>query len=91
MMGPILAGLAKTRQAIAVEQQGHGRPADVDRPFAYEQIRLEHGVALFGLRGGGVMGDLAGRPGSQLAVLPGTAHFVPPGFGSWTEPTGCWQ
>jgi hypothetical protein len=25
------------------------------------------------------MGDLAGLPKSQLAVLPGTAHFVPPG------------
>lgn len=44
-------------------------------------IRLEHAVELFGLRGGGVMGDLAGLPESQLAVLPGTAHFVPPGFG----------
>jgi hypothetical protein len=28
-----------------------------------------------------VMGDLEGLPKSQLAVLPGTAHFVPPGFG----------
>jgi hypothetical protein len=27
------------------------------------------------------MGDLSGMPSSQLAVLPGTAHFVPPGFG----------
>ena len=25
------------------------------------------------------MGDLAGLPNSQLAVLPGTTHFVPPG------------
>jgi pimeloyl-ACP methyl ester carboxylesterase len=209
MMGPILPGLAKTRQVIAVEQQGHGHTADVDRPLTYEQmaddtaalvrhleidnadvvgysmgggialqlairhptlvrklvvastsftsdgmhavalemfpsitpelfagspieeaylrtapnpgdfpklveklkhlditpfawpqqdiraiaaptlivlgdsdgIRLEHAVELFGLRGGGVMGDLAGLPESQLAVLPGTTHFVPPGFG----------
>ena len=44
-------------------------------------VRLEHAVELFRLRGGGVMGDLAGLPQSQLAVLPGTAHFVPPGFG----------
>ena len=44
-------------------------------------IRLEHAVQLFGLRGGGVMGDLAGMPASQLAVLPGTSHFVPPGVG----------
>jgi pimeloyl-ACP methyl ester carboxylesterase len=209
MMGSILPGLAKTQQVIAVEQQGHGHTADVDRPLTYEQmaddttalvrhlkidnadvvgfsmgggialqmairhptlvrklvlastsftsdgmhavalemfpsitpelfagspieeaylrtapdpggfpklveklkqldttpfawpeqdiraitaptlivlgdsdgIRLEHAVELFGLRGGGVMGDLAGLPESQLAVLPGTAHFVPPGFG----------
>jgi pimeloyl-ACP methyl ester carboxylesterase len=209
LMGPILPGLAQTRQVIAVEQQGHGHTADVDRPLTYEQmaddtaalachleidnadvfgysmgggislqlairhpelvrklvlastsftsdgmhpvalemfpsitpelfagspieeaylrtapnpgdfpqlveklkqldmtpfawpeqdiraiaaptlivlgdsdgIRLDHAVDLFALRGGGVMGDLAGLPESQLAVLPGTAHFVPPGFG----------
>jgi pimeloyl-ACP methyl ester carboxylesterase len=44
-------------------------------------IRLEHAVELFGLRGGGVMGDLVGLPTAQLAVLPGTTHFVPPGSG----------
>jgi pimeloyl-ACP methyl ester carboxylesterase len=44
-------------------------------------VRLEHAVELFKLRGGGVMGDLSGMPESQLAVLPGTSHFVPPGHG----------
>jgi pimeloyl-ACP methyl ester carboxylesterase len=44
-------------------------------------VRLEHAVELFKLLGGGVMGDLQGMPKSQLAVLPGTSHFVPPGFG----------
>jgi pimeloyl-ACP methyl ester carboxylesterase len=44
-------------------------------------VRLEHAVELFGLLGGGVMGDLVGLPKSQLAVLPGTTHFVPPGCG----------
>jgi pimeloyl-ACP methyl ester carboxylesterase len=44
-------------------------------------VRLEHAVELFRLRGGGVMGDLAGLPESQLAVLPGTSHFIPPGSG----------
>jgi pimeloyl-ACP methyl ester carboxylesterase len=209
LMGPILSGLAESRQVIAMEQQGHGHTADVDRPLTYEQmaddtaalachleidtadvvgysmgggialqmairhpglvrrlvvastsftsdgmhaaalemfpsitselfagspieqaylrtapnpadfpklvekmkqldttpfawseediraiaaptlivlgdsdgIRLEHAVELFRLRGGGVMGDLAGLPKSQLAVLPGTAHYVPPGSG----------
>jgi pimeloyl-ACP methyl ester carboxylesterase len=208
-MGPLLPGLAESRQVIAVEQQGHGHTADVDRPITYEQmaddtaallrhldvdradvigysmggavalqlairhpdvvrklvvasatytsdgmpavaremfpsiapelfsgtpieeaylrnapnpgdfpklveklkrldttpfawpvdairgidapvmivlgdsdgVTLEHAVELFGLLGGGVMGDLQGMPRSQLAVLPATAHFMPPGFG----------
>ena len=44
-------------------------------------VRLEHAIELFNLLGGGVMGDLQGMPKSQLAVLPGTSHFMPPGFG----------
>jgi pimeloyl-ACP methyl ester carboxylesterase len=44
-------------------------------------VRLEHVVEFFKLLGGGVMGDMAGLPKSQLAVLPGTAHFMPPGSG----------
>ena len=53
----------------------------IDNIFAELCIRLQHAVELFELRGGGVMGDLAGMPSSQLAVLPGTSHFVPPGSG----------
>ena len=34
----------------------------------------EHAVEMFRLFGGGVMGDLAGMPASQLAILPGTHH-----------------
>ena len=44
-------------------------------------ITLEHVVKLFRLRGGGVMGDLSGLPEAQLAVLPATCHFIPPGSG----------
>jgi pimeloyl-ACP methyl ester carboxylesterase len=36
--GDVLPSLAKTRQVIAVEQQAHGRTADIDRPFSYEQM-----------------------------------------------------
>jgi len=43
--------------------------------------RLEHAVEMFRLLGGGVFGDIVGLPKSQLAVLPGTSHFVPPGSG----------
>jgi pimeloyl-ACP methyl ester carboxylesterase len=39
-------------------------------------VRPEHTVELFGLLGGGVMGDLAGLPRSRLAVLPGTTHVT---------------
>ena len=218
MLDPLFSGLARTRRVIAVEQQGHGRTADLDRPITYEQmaddtaafarglgldavdvigyslgggvalqlairhgslvrklvvasasfrsdglptvalevfptitpelfagspierayketapdpdgfpalvekltrldtapfawpeadvaaiaaptlivlgdsdgVLLEHAVELFRLRGGGVMGDLQGMPASQLAVLPGTSHFVPPGSGlldraAWLE------
>ena len=46
-----------------------------------DAIRLEHAVEMFRLLGGGAMGDLAGLPESQLAVLPGTSHFIPPGSG----------
>jgi pimeloyl-ACP methyl ester carboxylesterase len=33
-----LAGLAGSRQVIAVEMQGHGRTADIDRDFSYENL-----------------------------------------------------
>src|SRR3712207_3330094 len=38
MLEPLIAGLADARQVIAVEQQGHGRTADADRPITYEQM-----------------------------------------------------
>ena len=46
-----------------------------------DAIGLEHAVELFKLLGGGVMGDFTGLPKPQLAVLPATTHFVPPGSG----------
>jgi pimeloyl-ACP methyl ester carboxylesterase len=46
-----------------------------------DAVTLEHTLKLFRLRGGGVMGDLSGLPDAQLAVLPGTTHYVPPGSG----------
>jgi len=39
-------------------------------------VRPEHVVEMFRLLGGGVVGDLAGLPRSQLAVLPGTTHVT---------------
>jgi pimeloyl-ACP methyl ester carboxylesterase len=37
-MGTLVPALAETRQVIAVELQGHGHTADIDRPFSYEQM-----------------------------------------------------
>jgi len=37
-------------------------------------VRPEHTMQMFRLLGGGVVGDIAGLPASQLAVLPGTSH-----------------
>jgi pimeloyl-ACP methyl ester carboxylesterase len=38
-------------------------------------IRPEHAAEMFRLFGGGVFGDFAGPPASQLAILPGTTHI----------------
>ena len=35
-MGEVVPELAKTRRVIAVELQGHGHTADIDRPLSYE-------------------------------------------------------
>jgi pimeloyl-ACP methyl ester carboxylesterase len=37
-MGALVPGLAEDRRVIAVELQGHGHTADVDRPLSYEQM-----------------------------------------------------
>src|SRR5215203_7523655 len=36
LMGEIVPALAESRQLIAVELQGHGHTADIDRPLSYE-------------------------------------------------------
>jgi pimeloyl-ACP methyl ester carboxylesterase len=64
MFGPNLAELAKTRQVIGVDLQGHGRTADIDRPLSpqlmaddvaalIKHLRLDRpGVMGFSLGGG---------------------------------------
>jgi pimeloyl-ACP methyl ester carboxylesterase len=37
-MGAFVSALAEARQIVAVELQGHGHTADVDRPLSYEQM-----------------------------------------------------
>jgi pimeloyl-ACP methyl ester carboxylesterase len=48
--------------------------------------RPEHAVEMFRLLGGGVFGDLAGLPRSQLAILPGTSHTGMVDRADWLAP-----
>src|SRR5439155_1126378 len=83
MFGPNLPALAKGRQVIAADLQGHGRTADIDRPLSPELMAAAifppaHAVEVFGLLGGGKRDggwDGSGRPKSQLAILPGLTHY----------------
>ncbi|HET7036360.1 MAG TPA: alpha/beta hydrolase, partial [Thermomicrobiaceae bacterium] len=38
MLDPLIARLSGSRQVVAVELQGHGRSAGVDRPLAFEAM-----------------------------------------------------
>jgi pimeloyl-ACP methyl ester carboxylesterase len=44
--GNVLPELAKTRQVIAFELQGHGRTADIDRPLSMERMADDTAAAL---------------------------------------------
>jgi pimeloyl-ACP methyl ester carboxylesterase len=70
-MGEILPKLAETRQIIAVELQGHGRTADVDRPLTYEAMADDVAALLRHLEveGADVFGfSMGGGVGLQLAI-----------------------
>ncbi len=38
LLGKLVHELARSRQVIAVEFQGHGHTADIDRPITYEHL-----------------------------------------------------
>jgi pimeloyl-ACP methyl ester carboxylesterase len=66
LMGDLVPALAKSHRVIAVEFQGHGHTADIDRPFSYEQFAddtaalLEHvGVARADVYGYSLGGGVA--------------------------------
>jgi pimeloyl-ACP methyl ester carboxylesterase len=44
--GKLVPDLAKERQVIAVEMQGHGHTADIDRPLRYEQLADDNAALL---------------------------------------------
>jgi pimeloyl-ACP methyl ester carboxylesterase len=44
--GKVLPELAKSRQVIAFEMQGHGHTADIDRPLSFDQMADDTAAAL---------------------------------------------
>jgi pimeloyl-ACP methyl ester carboxylesterase len=71
VMGEVVPELAKTRQVIAVELQGHGRTADVDRPLSYEQMADDVAALLrhLGIEQADVFGySMGGGVALQVAI-----------------------
>ena len=78
--GQLIPELAKTRQVIAVELQGHGRTNDIERPFSFEsmaddvaallkQLKIDSSDVLGYSMGGGVAQQLAIRNPSLVRRL----------------------
>jgi pimeloyl-ACP methyl ester carboxylesterase len=70
-MGAIIPELAKTHRVYALEQQGHGRTTDIDRPVTYQNLADD--VAAFmdavGLKKADVFGySMGAGAGLQLAI-----------------------
>jgi pimeloyl-ACP methyl ester carboxylesterase len=80
LMGDLIPTLADSRQVIAVEFQGHGHTADIDRPLSYEQfaddtaallthLGIERADAYGYSLGGGVALQLGLRHPGQVGKL----------------------
>lgn len=71
MFDPILPALAKERQVIGVELQGHGHTADMDRPLSFEQMGDDIAALIqgLGLQKADLMGySLGGGAAIQTAI-----------------------
>ena len=71
LMGEIVPRLAESRQVIAVEAQGHGRTADIERPFSYEAMAddVDALMAEIGVERADIFGySMGGATALQLAI-----------------------
>lgn len=71
LWGPFLTTLAESNRVIAVEFQGHGHTADIDRPFSYEQFADDVAALLAHLaipRADIVGYSMGANTGLQLAI-----------------------
>ena len=88
----ILPALAQTRQVIGVEQQAHGRTADIDRPLSYEQMADDTAALLryLAIDQVDVVGySVGGAVGLQLAVRhPELVRKLVPFGGTSYRPDG---
>jgi len=67
----MIAQLSKTRQVIAVEMQGHGRTADINRDFSYENLADDIAALLdyLKIKQADVLGySMGGGVAMQLAI-----------------------
>ena len=71
MFGPNLAALSEKRQVIAVELQGHGHTADIDRPLSFEALADDIAALMkyLGIQQADIMGySLGGAVALQTAI-----------------------
>ena len=71
MYDPLLPQIGKGRQVIAFDLQGHGRTADIDRPFSVEAMADDVAAALksLGIAKADVMGySLGGAVALRMAI-----------------------
>jgi pimeloyl-ACP methyl ester carboxylesterase len=71
LMGKLIPELAKSRQVIAVEFQGHGHTADIDRHFSYEHLADDTAALLrhLGIGSADIYGySLGGGVALQVAI-----------------------
>jgi pimeloyl-ACP methyl ester carboxylesterase len=90
--GELVPALAKTRQVIAIEQQAHGRTADIDRPLSYEQmaddtarllkeLEIEQADVFGYSMGGGIALQIAIRhPERVRKLVVAAANYRPDGY-----------
>jgi pimeloyl-ACP methyl ester carboxylesterase len=90
--GPLIPALAKDREVIGVELQGHGHTADIDREYSLANLSadvvglLDHlGVEradLFGFSLGGLTGlqTAVASPDRVGRLVAASAHFRPDGY-----------
>jgi pimeloyl-ACP methyl ester carboxylesterase len=71
-LGPLLPALAQTRQVIAMDLEGHGHTADLDRPISAAQIAEDIGglIEQLGAQPADVCGfSLGGAAALRLAMI----------------------